>query len=159
MTRQLIVLGVALQLSWFAGCGGPPEPETIPTFPVTGVVNIDGKPTPMVRVLLFPVEKKPEWIDPRLAAPHWGNTGPDGKFQITTYSSGDGAPVGEYLVFFCWEGNPPVVPLSNPDEPPIDPIAAKFNGKYGNAMKAQVPNIKVVEGQPTDVGTLELTTK
>jgi hypothetical protein len=161
MIRHLIVLAVLLQCCWMAGCGGggPKPPETVPTFPVTGVVKIDGKPTPMVRVLLFPIDKIPEWFDPRLAAPHWAATDPEGKFKITTYVSGDGAPVGEYAVFFHWEGNPKIVPLGDPDEIPVDPVAAKFNAKYANLMKPQLPTVKVEEGKPTDMGTLELTSK
>lgn len=156
--RHLLVMALAVQAFWLTGCG-PKPPEIPPTFPITGTVTIDGKPTPMVQVLMWPIDKMPEWIDTRLQAPHWANTDPEGKFKITTYNAGDGAPPGEYNVFFYWEGNPKVVALANPDEPELDPVAVKFNAKYTNAMKPQLPTIKVEDGKPTDVGTWELTTK
>jgi hypothetical protein len=161
MIRHLIVLAVALQTCWLLGCGGggPKPGEAVPTFPVTGVVKIDGTPTPMVRVLLFPIDKIPEWFDHRVAAPHWAQTDPEGNFKITTYNAADGAPAGEYAVYFYWEGTPKMVPLSDPDEVAVDPVAAKFNAKYANLMKPQLPTVKVEDGKPTDMGTLELTTK
>jgi len=161
MIRHLTVFAVAFQTCWLVGCGGggPKPGETVPTFPVTGVVKIDGKPTPMVRVMMFPLDHMPEWIETNGGAPHWANTDPEGKFQITTYNAGDGAPAGEYALFFYWEGIPTNVGLVNPDEPPLDPQSQKFNAKYLNAQKPQISGIKVEEGKPNDLGTLELTTK
>jgi hypothetical protein len=159
MMRPLLLFAFLLQTCWLAGCGGPKPPEVPPTFPITGIVTIDGKPTPMVRIMLFPTDKTPDFFDPNTGAPHWANTDPEGKFSITTYNSGDGAPPGEYNVLFFWEGNPKVVPLADPDQPQVDPAAAKFNAKYSNPRKPQLPAVKVEDGKPTDVGTWELTAK
>src|SRR5262245_52695323 len=123
MVRQPIVVACAVGAYVLAGCSDD-EPQMEPTFPVAGVVQIDGKPTPAVRVMMFPSDKVPDFVDPKLGALHQATTDDSGKFQITTYKSGDGAPVGSYVVCFYWEGNPKVVPFANPDEPLIDPVAA-----------------------------------
>jgi hypothetical protein len=88
-TLALIAAGFALAL---AGCGGD---DTRKTYPVTGTLTIDGKPAdPGVLVYLHPqYEEKDKFpIHPK------GETDAAGKFQITTYNSGDGAPEGAYLV-------------------------------------------------------------
>ena len=74
------------------------------------------------------------------------------------YNLGDGAPVGDYSLCFYWEGNPKVVPFDNPDEPQLDPVAIKFNRKYGDPGRSE-HKVTVEEGQSTDLGTLELVTR
>ncbi|MGD9855501.1 MAG: hypothetical protein AB7U20_11195 [Planctomycetaceae bacterium] len=158
MVRVWIASLFVMAACWLTGCSGKKMPETVPTFPVSGTVHIDGKPTGAVRVMMYPAEKPPEFIDPNVGAPHQSVTDPAGKFQITTYFQGDGAPVGSYVVFFYWEGNPKVTPFAIPDEMPVDPVAARFNKKYANAVRPQ-QQATVEEGKPTDLGVLELTTK
>lgn len=154
MIRYPVVLVCAC---WLAGCSDD-EPQMEPTFPVSGIVQIDGKPTEGVRVMMFPADKIPDWVDPNLGALHQATTDAQGKFEITTYKTADGAPAGNYVVCFYWEGNPKVVPFANPDEPAIDPVAATFNRKYGNPAKSEIkPTVE--EGKPTDLGTLQLTTR
>jgi hypothetical protein len=158
MVRYIVVLALAIGVCLPAGCARRKGPKREPTFPVSGVIKIDGTPTPMVRVFMFPEDKLPEWFEPLRGAPHFATTDNDGKFKISTYESGDGAPAGKYVVCFYWEGNPKVLPFSNPDEPPVDPTAAKFNKKYGQPHQSQI-KVTVEKGKATDMGTLDLTTK
>jgi 5-hydroxyisourate hydrolase-like protein (transthyretin family) len=157
MVRHLIVFAVAIEVCWLAGCSRPKGPKLEPTFPVSGVVQIDGKPTAAVHVFLFPADSAPMGFDPRLGSPHSATTDADGKFKITTYNTGDGAPAGSYVLGFYWEGTPKVVPFSNPDEPKLDPVAVRFNRKYGNPQKSEFK--ATVERKSVDLGKLELTTK
>lgn len=160
MVRNLLVVVVLASTCWLAGCSsGAKPPETVPTFPVSGVVHIDGKPAAAVKVMLFPADKLPEGYDPNVGSSHQGLTDPEGKFKITTYYAGDGAPVGEYVTSFHWAGNNIGAQLTDPDAPTVDPTTARFNKKYGDPWKPQVPNVKVEDGKPTDVGTLDLKTK
>ena len=39
------------------------------------------------------------------------------------------------------------MPFANPDEPIIDPVAGKFNAKYGNPAKSEI-KATVDEGKP-----------
>lgn len=161
MIRRRFVLLAVIQMFALGGCwgGNTYEPETPPTAPVTGTVTLDGKPTPGILVLLFPADNPPDVVDPNVLSLSRGGTDANGKFEITTFKSGDGAPVGEYLVAFYWAGNPKIDPLANADEQPVDPAAAKFNKKYGNASKSILDPVKVEEGKPVDLGVIELKSK
>src|SRR6478736_1752146 len=75
-----------------AGCGatGP-----VRCHPVSGQVTYDGKPAAGVRVYLMPTSAPMVPVIP--ANPH-AVTGPDGRFKLSTYADGDGAPEGGYQV-------------------------------------------------------------
>lgn len=78
-----------------AGCG--PKLAHFPHHdvqPVEGQVNWNGKPLAGALVTLYPQAWK---SDPATGAP-WAETAADGRFQLTTYSKGDGAPLGPYLI-------------------------------------------------------------
>ena len=76
-------------------------------------------------------------------------TQPDGSFEISTYQSGDGVPDGEYVLTIVW-GKLNVMSRSydGPD---------KLKDRYSDAKKSQIKF--TVEGQPVDLGDIELTTK
>ncbi|MBX3437837.1 MAG: hypothetical protein KF861_10125 [Planctomycetaceae bacterium] len=158
MIRHVGVAVCLIAAHVFVGCSKPERPKTEPTFPVSGTVTIDGKPTPGVKVWMFKEAEAPGYVDPVLGAPHMGETGADGKFQITTYNTGDGAPVGDYVFGFFWQGNPKVVPFAIPDEVPVDRAAAGFNRKYGDPTRTGI-KVKVEEGKSADLGVLDLKTK
>jgi hypothetical protein len=160
MVRNFAVALLLLQVCWLTGCWKSAKPpETVPTFPVSGTVHIDGKPASGVKVMIFPANKLPEGYDPNRGSPHSAFTDLEGKFKITTYFKDDGAPVGEYVMVFYWTGNNIGATLADPDEPTLDPASTSFNRKYGDPWKPKVPNVKVEDGKPTDLGTLELTSK
>jgi len=159
MNRRFFVLIGLLPALWLPGCvKSVPPPATPPTFPVTGVVKIDGKPTSGVKVMLYPNEET-KIYDPLVGSGKQGITDAEGKFSITSFYAGDGAPVGEYKVLFYWAGNNTAAQFFDPDAPvAADPAAARFNKKYGDPRKP-FKTIKVEEGKPTDLGTLDLKTK
>jgi hypothetical protein len=123
-----------------AGCsseqrGGP----RMATYPVTGIVTVDGKPAAQLTVECHP--------EPGAQLKHEVATLTDdqGKFSIATYEAGDGIPEGSYKLAFIW----------------IEPgIAARdrLKGAYADKKKS-THTVTVVKGQPTDLGTIELTTK
>lgn len=94
-TLGSIVLGraiaVAILFMAFAGCNRGPVGR-LPVHPVEGNVTLDGKPLANALVALHPRESGEGRIVGR------GQTDADGKFRISTYDSGDGAPEGEYAV-------------------------------------------------------------
>lgn len=71
----------------------PKIPNQKPVVKVSGEVFVDGKPEDGIGVTLLP-QGEPG------ALPSSGRTDQDGKFVITTYIAGDGAPKGDYLVLF-----------------------------------------------------------
>lgn len=96
MTRRVFLLPAAALLA-AVGCSRPPEPVKV--YPVRGQVVYNGKPAAGVRVVLFPTGATYDGEIP--ANPH-GETGPDGRFTLTTYADGDGAPEGGYRVVLQW---------------------------------------------------------
>jgi hypothetical protein len=108
-----------------AGCGkGLSVPSTVP---VTGVVKYKGKPLQGIRVTFHP-----QADTGKAAFIPTGQTGPDGKFKLSTGKPGNGAPPGTYVVTF--------------EKPEIgSPAATKsieteidaFGGKYSDPAKSE----------------------
>ncbi|OWK40189.1 hypothetical protein FRUB_05108 [Fimbriiglobus ruber] len=64
-----------------------------------GRILAKGAPVGHAKLFLVPVGREdPEALRPR------ATTSSDGSFVISTYASGDGAPVGEYAVGITWRG-------------------------------------------------------
>ena len=84
-----ILCGLAPVLS---GCSKSPI-ERQPVHPVQGQVTWQGKPLAGALVVLHPKSKEgPSTYSAR------GQTDQQGRFQLTTYDSNDGAPLGDYAV-------------------------------------------------------------
>jgi hypothetical protein len=62
-------------------------------FPVSGQVTWNGQPLPNAFVVLHPKSTQ----DPRSLTAR-AQTDQSGNFRVTTYETGDGAPVGDYVV-------------------------------------------------------------
>jgi hypothetical protein len=81
----------------FAGCSD--EGAKAPVFPVKGAVQFEGEPASGAFVAFHPkTPAKPGEDAPRPSA----QVQPDGGFEVTTYTQGDGAPAGEYAVTVLW---------------------------------------------------------
>ena len=78
-------LSLGLFFLFALGCGSS---ETL-TYPVSGIVTLDGLPMEGAAVMLKPVAG---------GSNGYGVTGSDGSFEITTYRKGDGALPGEHGV-------------------------------------------------------------
>jgi len=136
MTFRSILTGIC-GLALLPGCSK--EPERPPTFPVTGTVTMKGKTLENARVVFVPVQG---------GAPASGITDKEGKYSLTTYSSGDGAQAGSYGVKVAkYDGTPPPEPQEPakqltyeeeqkmqfaPDEKPTPVAKSVLPKKYGN---------------------------
>ena len=89
-----------------SGCGERWEAET---HPASGRVSINGKPASGSLVQLHAVGQQP---DERNSRP-WGLVKDDGTFTLSTYETGDGAPVGDYMVTITWPDDPSVPSMSD----------------------------------------------
>jgi len=72
-----------------SGCGEAQAPRT-PVFPVSGQVRVEGDSASGALVVFHSVSK----TTPPASATADG----EGRFKLTTYETGDGAPAGEYTV-------------------------------------------------------------
>jgi hypothetical protein len=79
------------------GCGK--SEERVPTHPVQGTISFQGKPMPGAYLVLH--SQGASATEPAAPAPR-ASIGADGKFTLTTYDVGDGAPEGEYVATVQW---------------------------------------------------------
>ena len=158
-------------LMWLvcSGCGskqiGPPRN---PTFPVTGVVLVDGQPVEMLEVSCHDVKRIGTESPVIVAADTDAQDQPDvpqklpgslivaaytdaqGKFELASYVAGDGVPEGDYVLTFLW-GQLSLVSnnYGGPD---------KLNDRYKSPQESKV-KFSVKKGTQIDLGKIELTTK
>ncbi len=145
MKRLTLWLSVILaSLGAGSGCGKS-GPERIPTYPVVGQVLVDGEPVEMLAVRCVRLSD----VDKEHPTQSQGFTAADGTFEISTYESGDGVPAGEYVLTFQWGEWNKFSHSYGGD---------KLDGRYSDPAKSET-KFEVIAGEPTDLGTIELTTK
>ncbi len=76
-------------------------------------------------------------------------SGEDGAFAISTFEEGDGVPAGDYVATFTW-GKLNMISMSYEGD--------RLKGRYADPKKSKI-KVTVVEGEPTDMGKIELTSK
>jgi hypothetical protein len=129
---------------FFAGCGQSDQ-DRLPTFPVVGKVLVDGEPVEMLAIRCVRLSE----ADKDHPTQSQCFTTADGTFTISTYESGDGVPEGEYVLTFQW-GEWNMFSHSYGGD--------KLDGRYNDPAKSEI-KFEVIPGEPTDLKTIELTTK
>ncbi len=117
----MVLLGAMV----LGGCGkGLAVPSTVP---VSGVVTYKGKPLQGIRVTLHSEAgtAKPQFIPS-------GQTGPDGKFKLSTGAPGNGAPPGTYVVTF---DKPEIASAASSAS--VETEIDAFGGKYSDPSQCQ----------------------
>jgi 5-hydroxyisourate hydrolase-like protein (transthyretin family) len=121
-----------------------PDGPRVNVSPIKGQVLVDGQPAANLAVRCVPLE------GPNTALPTPSDfTDDQGRFEISTYESGDGAPPGEYQLIFQWGQYNLMNGQYQGD---------KLKGNYADPEKSEHVAV-VVEGLPTDLGVIELTTE
>lgn len=111
-----------------AGCGEDWQAET---YPAHGRIAINGEPPAGAIVELRSVHAQPDVRDSR----PWGVVDAEGRFVLSTYEAGDGAPRGEYKVIIRW---PPDVTQPS--------LADRLGGAYATSDKSQW-SVSIEEGE------------
>ena len=113
---------VAISGLAIAGCSKPPRTDGLPTFPVSGRVFYGDVPAEGAQVQLWAMAG-----DLKLAGacPH-ATVEADGLFDLTTYSTGDGAPLGDFALTLRWPLPPPPGKEEGPD---------RFQGRYADPAR------------------------
>lgn len=123
--RALIGLALALAALLLASCAGN---QRKPVYRVHGKVIVDGKPAAGATVFFYPMEPAPDAIAP------YGVTDADGSFALTTYTTFDGAPAGEYIITIRWPGPPK---QSDQEQGP-DRLQGRFDNPKTSPLRATV---------------------
>ena len=137
----VLMASMALLVS---SCGGGRKA----CYPVTGTITVDGKPAVDCMILFYsndPADHDgPNRVLPLAMADE------NGKFKLSTFESGDGAPAGDYSITFTWRERSGLLKsqFDGPD---------RLNGKY--ATKEVSGKTVTIEKKPQDLPTFELKTK
>jgi hypothetical protein len=120
--RSTILVMLLLILGAGPGCSD----GRAPVFPVQGSVTFSGKPPAGAQVVFHPVGKTGNEA-PRPT----GQVDADGKFTLTTFKAGDGAPAGDYEVTVeQW--------VSKNDNPAINLLPARYRATRSSGLHATV---------------------
>lgn len=136
------------------GCGGcNGDSNKVQTFPVRGKVLVDGKPAGNAKLVFHPVarDERLQRLSPRATADE------DGYFELKTYWSGDGAPIGEYTITASWRG--PLPANAGSDDFSVTAYEAqqdRLKGRYDDPAKTP---LRVIIQGACELPPLELTAK
>ncbi|HWB07736.1 MAG TPA: hypothetical protein VG826_00730 [Pirellulales bacterium] len=108
------------------GCAKRPSVDHLPTFVASGRVFYGGKAAEGAEVQLWAVGGDPA-LNLKLAGacPH-ATVEADGSFRLTTYSTGDGAPAGDFALTIRWPLPPP---------PGREVGQDRFGGRYADPAR------------------------
>ncbi len=133
MSKRLIFLSVLCAM--IVGCNS----GKVRTFPVEGKVLCNGEPLAGALVMFHPIEEIPEIVTPNASVQE------DGTFRLTTYTSEDGAPAGDYVVTIYWvppgggaEEDRGLLSQSTETGPAIDPTGGRYKDKESSELRATV---------------------
>lgn len=127
------------------GCAGK-DPNRKLTVPVRGQVFVDGEPAAMLQVECHPVDG----IDTQQPTITHAVNDSEGKFELSTYEAGDGAPLGQYKLTFRWQDfNVVSASYSGPD---------KLKKRYADMGQSEF-SLTVEDGKPIELGRIDLTTE
>ena len=131
------------------GCPSTPPPGgvRVKTFPVTGIVHVDGEPTKGVSIGFYPQ------TNVAVKFQSSATTDASGKFSPMTYVAGDGLPEGTYkLIFIKDESEPSPMGMLGDAE-----FKDGLKGLYAVLGKS-THEFTVTKGGKNDFGVIELST-
>ncbi len=137
-------LGIAI-LAMFVLVGCSRQIKIPATVPVTGVVLMDGKPAAGVRVTFHPQFH----IGATKFLPQ-GETGENGRFELSTGLPSNGAPPGKYIVTF---ERPEIQSPESSNY--IDTEIDGFSGKYSDPSQSRW-TVTIARGEPVVLVPFEL---
>jgi hypothetical protein len=126
MRRKWFIIPLLAASFWvLAGCSRGDRPVAR----VSGVVTYNGKPLTTGTVMFVPIESGP---------PAYGKIEPDGRYKLSTYSSGDGAVIGKHAVMITALEQLTPEEAANPLRSPKLLIPMKYNDTKTSGLTAEV---------------------
>lgn len=148
MYQRLTCQFALLVIAAASGCGGGPEYETIPTYPVTGRITVNGVPAKGALIRLHPKTPQSGTKYPLMPS---GKADEEGVYQLTTYENADGAPSGDYVVTIEWPDPDWRPPGGGMPPPPPD----RLKGRFAEPEKSEIEVTVVEEENQVEPITLE----
>ncbi|EAQ82217.1 hypothetical protein [Blastopirellula marina] len=147
--KDLLALSLMTTALWSFGCGKKEhEYFAKPTVQVAGTVTVDGQPPGSPIVIECQSVGDDDLEHPSVTQ---ALTSEDGRFALSTYVEGDGAPPGSYALTFYWgKLNQMSVGFSGPD---------RLKNRYNKPEKSPVKLTLTADQEPVDLGEIKLTTK
>jgi hypothetical protein len=115
------------------GCGGP-APKAEAVVQASGMVKLNGRPTPGVRVVFHPTGNN------KSLGGCWAMTDDQGKFKAMTLSNKEGIPAGSYHVTFSRYVTPEGTPLPANESPTMTKSSESVAPKWSNISAAGLHN-------------------
>lgn len=99
---QFFLVVVCVSAALVSGCSREREFNRPATFTVTGTALVDGGPVtePTKRLIVYAIAPDAQVIDGEKDSAGEGFVGPDGKFEFSTFRTGDGLEPGTYKLTF-----------------------------------------------------------
>ena len=144
--QTISILGLCLMVS---GCGSK-HGNRPAVHPVSGKLLVGGEPAANAEVVLFPVGREQPLMRPHATVQS------DGSFRLTTFTTRDGAPIGDFALTVTWPG--PRVKGQAEDEPGPDRLQRRYADPKKPAASVRVDaetmqlatiDLKPVEEKPT----------
>lgn len=142
MRPQRAFLAAALFV-FVPACDSEPPLAPIPVHPVKGQVLFGGKPLAGALVTFHPVDESK--MGATVVRPT-GQTDDEGRYQLMSFTSGDGAPVGSYLVSINGVARPRSEGSVLPDPKSAIAKTDVLKGRYLDAKKSGL-KAEVKEGE------------
>jgi hypothetical protein len=138
INKRFASVVVLAAVAFLPSCGSSRKP----VYPVAGHVFLKHKPVAGATVILHPVNAAPG--DATKPA---GKVDDQGEFKLTTYTQGDGAPEGDYVVTVEWRA-----PKRSPvDAYPIDRLQGRYSDPKTSTLRAHVDR-QTAQLQPIELG-------
>jgi len=131
------------------GCGGDSSYKpTVAVFPAKGKLEYQGKPLAGVTLIFNPVDENQK-LKPQ------ATTDAEGNFAATTFSTGDGAPEGEFIITLVIRSEESDSAREDAEaEGRTKPAKIKFPVKFQNPATSGI-KIKVSK-EKAEIGSIEL---
>jgi hypothetical protein len=119
------------------GCGGEAEHQT---YPVSGTVTRNGQPLEGVELVFF---ARDDANSLKTVPTPEGKTDSSGRFQLSTFARGDGAPAGTYGVAAVW------MKVTQPADDPEQIVEVdQLKGRYANHESSGL-TAEITQGENT----------
>lgn len=112
-----------------------PGKDWLPTYHTEGYVTVKGEPAVGAIVRLFPLVPQADTKTPVIPT---GVVNEEGLFELTSYSTGDGAPEGEYAITIEWPDPTMSATQSATPEDPPDRLLHRFSDPKRSKLKASI---------------------